>query len=323
MGTLGNVIGKAIDSAARNSSGTTLQDFLSHFSSSEGKWINTIDPFSTFDVRIKFYPSVYKESADCEKKDLLNTLKQSAERLGDSLVSSAKSMVKNLANNVTGGLIGSIMNSTVDIMKQHNNNTANSTRTFLEYLAAANLLVGQEDWIGEKAGQSVSPLELQLGLYCQEVTLPNIEVPQGGTSTNSLGEFPINGLFVKTDSNILKLKIVNTKVPLHERIFYPWLRETTLPYWCYDTQPYTTATITVDFTKHNDIQYVFCGCRPQKIIMQQATQDASSPNLTRDVDFLYDYMFINSSLTNVESVADKLLSTGKTLLNGAAKMINA
>jgi hypothetical protein len=108
---------------------------------------------------------------------LLKTLKQSAERLGDSLVSSAKSMVKNLANNVTGGLIGSIMNSNVDIMKQHNNNTTNSTHTFLEYLAAANLLVGQEDWIGEKAGQSVSPLELQLGLYCQEVTLPNIEVP--------------------------------------------------------------------------------------------------------------------------------------------------
>ena len=90
MGTLGNVIGKAIDAAAGNSSGTTLQDFLSHFSSSEGKWINTIDPFSTFDVRIKFYPSVEVEE---KKKDLLD-------RLGDSLVSSAKSMVKNLANNV-------------------------------------------------------------------------------------------------------------------------------------------------------------------------------------------------------------------------------
>lgn len=47
----------------------------------------------------------------------------------------------------------------------------------MEYLAAANLIVGKEDWVGEEAGQSVSPLELQLGVYCQEVTLPNLEVP--------------------------------------------------------------------------------------------------------------------------------------------------
>jgi hypothetical protein len=34
-------------------------------------------------------------------------------------------------------------------------------------------------------------------------------------------------------------------------------------------------------------------------------------------------MFINSTLTNVESVTDKLLSTGKALFNGAAQMLNA
>lgn len=312
MGAIGNIIGKAVDAATGSSSGTTLQDFLSHFSSSEGKWINTIDPFATFDVRIKFYPTI-----DPAKED-----KEWYEALGDSLLNSAQSAVNNLANNVTGGLLGSIMNSQVDIMEKHNEFSSGKT-TFLEYLAAANLLVGQEDWVGEKAGQTVSPLELQLGLYCQEVVLPNIEVPNGGTSTNALGEFPINGLFVKTDSNVVQLKIVNTKVPLHERIFYPWMREVTLPYWSYDSQPYTTATITVDFTKHNDIQYVFCGCRPQRINMQQASQEASSPNLIRDVSFIFDYMFINSTLTNIESVADKLLSTGKALMNGAAKLVNA
>lgn len=105
----------------------------------------------------------------------------------------------------------------------------------MEYLAAANLLVGKEDWVGESAGESISPLELQLGIYCQEITLPNIEVPEGGRSTNAFGEFPINGTFVKTSSNVVTMKIVNTKVPLHERIFYPWLRETTLPWWSYKT----------------------------------------------------------------------------------------
>jgi len=154
------------------------------------------------------------------------------------------------------------------------------------------------------------------------VTLPNIEVPPIGASTNSFGEFPINGTFVKTDSNVVILKIVNTKVPLHERIFYPWLRETTMNWWSYDKQPYTTATITVDFTKHNDIKYVFCGCRPTKITMQQGTHEASSPNLTRDVSFLFDYMLVTSSLTNCESLKDKLMSTGKSLVNSAGSMVN-
>lgn len=109
----------------------------------------------------------------------------------------------------------------------------------------------------------VRPLELQLGLYCQEVTIPNIEMPQAQQSiVNQFGEFPVNGTIVKPDSNVIVLKMLNTKVPLHERIFYPWLREVTLPFWSYKTQPYTTATIVVDFTAHNDVKYVFYGCRP-------------------------------------------------------------
>lgn len=56
--------------------------------------------------------------------------------------------------------------------------------------------------------------------------------------------------------------------------------------------------------------------------MQQPTHDSSSGNLTRDVSFLFDYMFVTSSLTNCEDVKDKLLSTGKSLVNSAAKMMN-
>ena len=317
MGAIGGIIDSAVEAVTGSGHGTTLQDFLSHFSSSEGIWAKTIDPFTTFDVSIKFFPSFYWPIVDSKKDEL--------DKLGDSLVTSAKGAVKSLANNVTGGLLGSFMDGEVDIMKKHNKNpdAAFGDTTFMEYLAAANLIVGKEDWIGEDAGQAVSPLELQLGPYCQEVVLPNLEVPQGGTSQNAIGEFPINGMIVKADSNVMQLKIVNTKVPLHERIFYPWMREVTLPYWSYWQQPYTTATITIDFTKHNDIKYVFCGCRPQKIVMQQATQEPSSPNLTRDVSFLFDYMFITSSLKNCESLTEKLLSTGKSLVNSAASMVNA
>ena len=197
MGAIGGIIDSAVEAATGSSHGTTLQDFLSHFSSSEGIWAKTIDPFTTFDVSIKFFPSFYWPIADNDKDTL--------EKLGDSLVSSAKGAVKSLANNVTGGLLGSIMNEKVDIMKKHKENpdAKFGDTTFMEYLASANLIVGKEDWIGEDAGQAVSPLELQLGPYCQEVVLPNLEVPQGGSSQNAIGEFPINGMFVKADSNVM------------------------------------------------------------------------------------------------------------------------
>ena len=259
---------------------------------------------------MKFYPVLDPPSSQ-KKKGLL-----------DKIGSAAKGAVKNLVNNATGGLIGSLMNSKVSISKMHDDFEYAHKDTFLEYLAAANLLVGSEDWIGENAGQVSRPLELQLGLYCQEVTIPNLEVPTSGQSTvNSFGEFPLNGLIVKPDSNVLTLKILNTKVPLHERIFYPWMREVTLPFWSYETQPYTTATITVDFTKHNDVSYVFYGCRPQKIIMQQATQAKTAANLARDVYFIFDFMAVHSKLKNIESIKSKLIGAGKTMLNAASKMV--
>lgn len=167
MSAIGNVIEGAVGSAFGLNSGTNLKDFLSKFSSADGKWVDALDPFATFELTMKLYPA---PEAKEDKRGML-------EKLGDSLMSSAKSAVKNAANNLTGGLIGSIMNNKVKIMKKHNEFEMRGQETFLEYLAAANLLVGSEDWIGEKAGQTVAPLELQLGLYCQEVTIPNLEMP--------------------------------------------------------------------------------------------------------------------------------------------------
>ena len=115
MGAIGGIIDSAVEATTGSSHGTTLQDFLSHFSSSEGIWAKTIDPFTTFDVSIKFFPSFYWPIVADSGKDAL-------EKLGDSLVSSAKGAVKSLANNVTGGLLGSFMNSKVDIMKKHDEN---------------------------------------------------------------------------------------------------------------------------------------------------------------------------------------------------------
>lgn len=312
MSALANVIGNAVGAATGASSGTTLQDFLSRFGSAEGKWINQLDPLNTFDLSFTFYPAPKLKSKD---KSVLG-------KIGSSLIGSAKSAVKEGLNSATGGLLGSFMNSKVDVMKQKKSFGYIGKETFMEWLASANLLVGAEDWIGEKAGQAVRPLELQLGLYCQEITIPNLKMIDGGKVTSILGEFPVNGNYIMPDNNNLQFSFVNTKVPLMERIFYPWMREVTLPWWSYDSQPYTTATVTVDFTKHSDIKYMFFGCRPSQINMQQANQDPSGDNLKRQVTMVFDYMIVTSSLGVTESVKDKLLGSGMTLFNSAAKFVN-
>lgn len=111
MGSLGNIIDKAVDAATGTKSGTTLQDFLNNFSSSEGIWIKQIDPLATFDVSMTFKPAT-ASSGDGSGDTWY-------QKLGDSLMSAGMKAVKNAANNITGGLLGAAMNSSVDVGKKH------------------------------------------------------------------------------------------------------------------------------------------------------------------------------------------------------------
>ena len=247
MGLMNNA-NKLVDAAiGKDHSGTTLQDFLAKFNSPEGKFVESIDPKSTFDVYIKFYPTLEPTE---EKKKNYNSIGNSVTR---ALGTAATGALKTAGNAITGGLLGSFMNSG-SVKDAHKNFTYAGQHTFMEYLLEANLVVGGENWF---SNQSILPLELSLGPYVQEVTIPHVTVNDNGKMTTLLGEFPVNGTYVKPDNHQLIMQIVNTKAALHERIFYPWLREVTLPYWSYASQPYTTATITIDFTKHNDCKYVF------------------------------------------------------------------
>ena len=153
MSAIGGIIDSAVNAVVGSSgNGTSRQDFLSHFTSADGIWAKTIDPFTTFDVTMKFFPSVHWPDPSTEKNKKED--KSWASNLGNTLVSSAKGAVKSFANNATGGLLGSFMNSKVDIMKNHDSNAdlSGMQTTFMEYLAAANMIVGKEDWIGESAG---------------------------------------------------------------------------------------------------------------------------------------------------------------------------
>ena len=311
MGALGNLLGGG---------GSTLQDFLDFFSQADGRWANQIDPYNTFDVNIKFWP-VYPTASQNEDKKLLDTI-------GNAAVGMVKNGVNNLVNNATGGLVASLINDIkgTSITGQKEKFSKAGVETFLEYLVPANLFKSiQQDqslnsgWFGTGDANEVSPLEMNIGMYCQEITIPNMKIADMSETETMLGKIPINGTMVIPDNNNLQLLILNTKVPLLERIFYPWMREVTLPFWSYDSQPYTTATITIDFTKHSDVKYVFCGCRPTYITSQQGKQQ--NGDVTRLVTMTFDFMFVTSDLQTMESTADKLLGTAGGLASGAANMV--
>lgn len=77
----------------------------------------------------------------------------------------------------------------------------------------------------------------------------------------------------------------------------------------------------MDFSKHNDMQYVFVGCRPDSFNTMKAVQSADSSNITRQVTFLYDSMFVTSKLDKIEKATSKLLDVAGGLLGGAGKML--
>ena len=320
---------------------SSIQGFLSQFADAQGRFVNAIDPLNSFDIMFKFFPRLTPASQ--KESALSGNWKSAANKLASYGVGKLQQATSNLVNNATGGLVASLMNLKNDsITKQHESYLNDSKKySFANYLAIAELLTVEQhktysnskievdwgstgDWLGGTSAEADHMLELDLSYYVQEVTIPQVKMADGQKAiTMTMGEFPTNGAYLLPDSNQLQIRVISTKLPLLETIFYPWMREITLPYWSYETQPYTTATITIDFSKHCDIQYVFCGCRPQQIESMQAKNEQLGENVTRNLTMVFDYMFIQSkSLSTMEDWKSKLLSTGKTMFNSAANMIN-
>lgn len=297
-------LGDLVNNIAEKETGTNLNQFLNKFGSSAGKYVDTINPLATFDIQMKFNPTI--------------KIIQKKPSLGDKLLNAAGTAITNLGNNLTGGLLGSLLSDDKTVINQRNDFRTSGEKTFMEYLAKANLLVGSENWFNSK--QTISPLILQLGFYVQGITLPRIKMIDGGKVSTQLADFITNGSYLTPDNNNIQMDILCTKLPLIERIFYPWMREVTFPYWSYDEQPYTTADITIDFNKHTDLKYLFTGCRPTSIDVIQPKQSADA-EITRQVTFTFDFMFIISNLTTQPSVKDRLLGAASSVLNSAGNMV--
>ena len=305
-----------------------LQEFFSNFNSSEGKWVQSIDTQNTFDCYFEFEPPMLDETKKEEKKGLGAMLG----KLAGGALGAAQNAVKNTLNSVTGGLASSLLGDYPSVEDERNKFDKSTSNTFLEYLCHANLVptvpgekslgeqfMDKSAWVGGASSTIASPLVLSLGPYIQKITLPNLEVPVDSVKT-IFGEFPVTEIYVKPDNNQIMMDILNTKVPLHERIFYPWMHETTHPFWTYADHPYTTAKVTIDMTKHADVKYVLYGVRPMRINTYDPSQELPS-SFARPVTFIFDWMIVTSSLTTHQDWKDKLLDAGKALLGGVGKML--
>ena len=177
MGALAGLVNTTVDAATGTAHHTTLEDFLNKFNSSAGKYVETIDPLTTFDVVFKFFPN----DSTSNKKNLAGILKDVG--LG---------MLENLADNAIGGLYSSISNGNSSANFDSLRAKCNRDCSFINYLYKANLLDG--DMLN-------NTLELSLGEYIQEVTIPHLTIPENSRTTTLIGEFPVNGMYVKPDNN--------------------------------------------------------------------------------------------------------------------------
>ena len=209
--------------------------------------------------------------------------------------------ISNVLNNLTGGILGKLKNSAKGDMKKTGYGS-------IPELASASLL------------EDATNGELDITYFTQEGNLPLISVPNDVDAETSFGTLTTHKMAVQPDTKEFSLKILNTRVSLLERIFYPWMRELSYPYWSYQDQPYETATITIDMTSHNDIAYVFLGSRPVKIETLNPTNQLDT-NMSRTVTFAFDFMYVQSTGKNSESIKDTIMNTGRSIINKAASTV--
>lgn len=161
MGFVSETVGNAVNAFNAKDDGnisrTNLQTFLGKFSSSAGRYVETIDPLGTFDVQFKFYPTLSLDELKKQKKP------GAASRVMSSIGNSIKSGLTDAADNLTGGLFSSLTqgDDKESIMKQREKFKDVHKHTFMEYLAKANLMQVGEQWQDD----ATAPLVLNLGPY--------------------------------------------------------------------------------------------------------------------------------------------------------------
>lgn len=288
-----------------------LEGFYNQFSGLSQNLPDVIDPFNTFECSFTFFPNIVSIVKTTE-------IKQSGQIDGEEVYSieGIDEPEQTSVTTILGKLIPSIKNtktetqvveySSIDI--DDSNNSTTHTNVIKEDIKTVST---NQDMI------------INLGIYIQKVALPNVQIESGEDVQTLMGKFPIPGKIVAPSDNTFSMDIINVSSPIIENIFYPWMRETTLPSWLYNSQPFTTALISFDFSEHCNIKYHFVGCRPTHVQLIQPDQ-APVQNLTRNVQFTFDYMTIekveSSQVSKKQSKAN--MSSGAKNGNSNSNLAN-
>lgn len=148
--------------------------------------------------------------------------------------------------------------------------------------------------------------------FVQRIQLPNFTVT-ADTNADTIAHMAImHKMLLNTEQQTFTMDVINTKVPLLEEVFYPWLREIQYPSWQYEGQPYTTADLEINLTSHSDISYHLLKCRPTSFDTYNPSQELTS--VTRSIIFTFDLMYVkyagNYSQNTLMNLASKLINKG-------------
>lgn len=283
-----------------------LEGFYNQFSGLSQNLPDVIDPLNTFECSFTFSPSVQvaKDVTKIYTQEIKRTVDFNPQYIGDKI--SDEEITNTKTQKIKDGtIIGKLLTDLkfkdiqcdvdyVDISKLIQYKKLDESAD-IQYDSSieANIEITKEKIEEVRRENIYKDFYINLGIYIQRVSLPNIQIDGGEDVQSMIGKFPIPGKIVQPSDNTFSMDIINIKSPIIENIFYPWMRETTLPEWQYSSQPFTTALISFDFTEHCNIRYYFAGCRPTHIQLIQPDQSPVQ-NLTRNVQFTFDYMTIDT-----------------------------
>lgn len=151
-----------------------------------------------------------------------------------------------------------------------------------------------------------------LDKFVQRINLPNFTVTSDQQVDTIAHTAVTHKMFLNTENQTFNMDIINTKVPIIEEIFYPWMREVQYPEWLYTNVPYTTANVEINLTSHSDVSYHLLKCRPTALDTYNPSQDLTS--VTRTATFTFDLMYVkyagNYSQNSLKNLASKLVNKG-------------
>lgn len=156
-----------------------------------------------------------------------------------------------------------------------------------------------------------------LTMFVQSITTPAFNIIPDTEADTVAGSFTTHTMKLNPSGRELSLEVINTKRPIIENFFYPWLRQVQSPKWIFEEVPYATADLIVDMTEHNNLKYHFINCRPTQLETLNPKQ-ALSQELTRTMQITFDFATVETNGKVAESNINKLVSK---LINKTLKTI--